>query len=169
MIVSTISSAPPESARSFANIAPNAIRMAGAGGGGSKSVGERLQHIRDRLAGHDSDGQSTADQPEEGTDLRDGDEDDDHRDAGKRREDQLSAAATGSGSSLSTANTAMVTAFVSARRSSGRRRCSGRRRRLRRRHRRFRRSTGRCRSRTLAHRRPVVRGSRTGMPATMSA
>ena len=88
-MVSTISSAPPESASSLANIAPSAIRMPTPAAVEPNPSAKDLSTFVQVLARDDADRQRTEDQREERVQLDDSDQDDDHRDAGEERQDQL--------------------------------------------------------------------------------
>ena len=76
---------------------PEGDQDADAGGGGAEAGGERREHAQPVrvgqhvLAGDDADGQGAEDQGDEGVQLPDGDQDDDQRDPGQGREDQLPA------------------------------------------------------------------------------
>ncbi len=96
-MVSTISSAPPESASSLANIAPNAIRMPtpaavvpNPSAKESNTSARLLPSLR-----NDAHGDGAEDQREEWVQFGDGDQHDDERNTGQRRHDQLPSGCDG--------------------------------------------------------------------------
>ena len=96
-MVSTISSAPPESASSLANIAPSAIRMPTPAAVVPNPSAKDSRTLLQVLAGDDADRQGAEDQREERVQLDHGDQHDDQRDAGEGGQDQLPAGGDGFG------------------------------------------------------------------------
>ncbi len=90
-MVSTISSAPPESARSLANIAPSAIRMPTLAAVDPNPLENESSTVPMFSPANRPNRQGTEDQRQERVQLGDGDENDDQRDPGQCGQDQLPA------------------------------------------------------------------------------